>query len=106
MAAYPAFNIMMGSSFSVAAGAQLDTATNGASRGRTFYTTPKRRFRVTHRLNDADLATLLAFHATNADDAVTFTWLGTAFSVLMASDPAVRPVAFGLHEVAMDLLEA
>ena len=102
---YPSFGLQLGSSYAVAAGAQIDTATNGDSRGRSFFTTPKRKWRVAHKLSDADLTTWLAYHAAHIATEDTFDWLGATYTVIFASDPQVRPLGAGWHEVAIDLIE-
>ena len=47
----------------------------------------------------------LAYHAAHIATEDTFDWLGATYTVIFASDPQVRPLGAGWHEVAIDLIE-
>lgn len=80
MADYPSYPQWRGSVEAVIDDLTVDTAVNGNSRARRFYSGPKRRFLLRHVLNDADSDALWAFYNANVTGSVTVTWIPTGMS--------------------------
>ncbi len=85
MAAFPFTAHGVDSTEAVFDGIELDRASNGAARGRVFYTAKKRRFRIVRRaLSTTDKATLETFYDNNRALAVDLIWKdGVVYSCLM-----------------------
>lgn len=88
---------------------QIDRATNGAAKGRVFYTAAKREFAFTHPgLSAAEVATFVAFFSANLDTAFDFYWPGdgVTYTCLFAREPAMKMLGSGLTEISVQLAEA
>ncbi len=104
MAAYPSHGQVVGSNDPWLTGIQIDRAVNGGARGRSFYTSKKRRWTVRHILSAADAATFETFIDTYGASVNTFIWAATAtsYSVLIAGVSS-RPLASGHTEFTVEL---
>lgn len=105
--AYPIFRIAYGATQDIQTDRQMERATNGAVRGRIFYTTPKSIFKFTHdSLSAAELVTFKAFYAANTTSSFTFLWPGDAtnYTCMFGEDPKYTPTPYGTL-VPVTLLE-
>lgn len=101
MAAYPtfAYNPSQSSTEEMLDDVQIDRASNGAAKGRAFYTTPKMKFTVVHEgLSAAEKATLMAFYAANRALEVDFLWVADSVTyTVIFSAPPKPAITSGLH---------
>lgn len=106
--AYPALDISASGPPGFNTGREIQTATNGASRGRMFYTARKRRFPFNHPLlNSTDLATFDAFYAANLTTSFSFTWPrdGVTYTCMFSEkEPTYTPVG-RCTTVSVELIE-
>ena len=98
MSAYPTFtyNPSQSSAEELLDDVQIDRASNGAAKGRAFYTAPKMKFNVVHEaLTAAEKATLMAFYFANRLLEVDFLWVadGVTYTVIFTAPPkpAIAP---------------
>lgn len=89
MANYPAFFTLADSTAVPESGIEPERATNGALRHRRLWPNDKHSFDIGHVLNAANLATFVAFYATNKDLDVTYRWPGDGltYTVRFAAPP-------------------
>jgi hypothetical protein len=89
MANYPGFFTLADSTALPESGIEPERATNGALKHRRLWPGDKVSFEIGHVLNAADLATLVAFYATNKDLDVTYRWPGDGqtYTVRFAAPP-------------------
>lgn len=97
MATYPTtLRISPSSERALKADRELERATNGALRGRMFYTSPKSVFQVEHdSLTSAEQTTFDAFYAANMNISFSFVWPqdGVTYTVLFGSrEPSYKPM--------------
>lgn len=105
MPAYPTFPQMEGSTFETLSGRVLVKGSDGVARSSTQYDSVKRRFKIRHLLQTADLTTLLTFYEDNLSSAFDFVWAldsQTYSCVFGASEPVMKPGAVW-HEVFVEL---
>ena len=81
---YPNYDIRLGGASTLDTGREFARATNGALRGRSFFTTSKRTFQITHVLTQAQLVAWRAYIAAMTTD--TFVWPrdGLTYTVTLA----------------------
>lgn len=105
MADYPAFDQYIASKPTIADGLAAQRAVSGRLRLQSFYTAPVYDFEVAHRLDDTDLATLLAFYAANRLASFNFVWAadGQTYTCLFTGSPQVTPRAGGMYDVVVKL---
>lgn len=73
--AYPNYRQTNESRMTVLDDIQTDRSSNGGLRGRSFYTTIKRRFEVVHPIMEAtDSDALMAYYLANRTLSFDFTW--------------------------------
>ncbi|MBK7815051.1 MAG: hypothetical protein IPJ52_12505 [Rhodocyclaceae bacterium] len=103
---YPNYDIRIGATSVPDTGREFARATNGALRGRSFFTTSKRTFQITHVLTQAQLVAWRAYIAAMTTD--TFVWPrdGLTYTVMLAGDPKETPLGGGVYtEVSLELRE-
>ena len=109
MSAYPTFtyNPAQSSTEEVLDDVQVDRASNGAAKGRAFYTTPKLKFTVVHEaLTSAEKATLMTFYNDNRLLEVDFTWAADSVTYTVIFSAAPKPmIAPGLRWTVTTELE-
>ena len=76
MQPYPDFAQFEGSVDTWIDDLQIDTAVNGATRARGFFTTRKREFTLKHRIDAVQRNTLATFYDANRFEAITLIWHG------------------------------
>lgn len=104
--AYPTYDIMIGASVAVDTGVQIERATNGSARGRSFFAAPKKRFRVAHVLNASQLTSFRAYIAAMTSDSFTWPGDGLSYTVVLSGDPKEKPLGGGVYtEVELELSE-
>jgi hypothetical protein len=87
---------------------RIERASNGAARGRVFYSAAKRLFRVEHvALDAAALASLLDFHVANMASEFDFLWPldGVVYRVIFAADPDIKPIGARRANASVSLQE-
>lgn len=104
---YPNFGIIDTAKEMVDTDLQIDRATNGAARGRMFYTSPKRTFDFEHMLTTAERATLDAFYSSNMTASFTFTWPldGVSYTCIFGAAPVASPVTPGMVRMTVKLVQ-
>ncbi len=109
MAAYPStLPVSIGSTVRLEADRQTDRASNGAARGRVFYTAAKRKFKVEHQaLKPDEQTTLLDFYAANTALSFTFDWPldGVTYTVIFSGEPDFKPLGAQIATVSVELQE-
>lgn len=109
MAAYPTLPTEYDASIALDAGRENDRATNGAARGRTFFTSAKSNFRLKHKaLNSTDLAAFKAHYAANT--ALSFAYTspvdGVTYTCIYGTpDPIYTPEQVNRVTVDVVLME-
>jgi hypothetical protein len=99
MAVYPSFSQMTSSKEVQLMGREIDRATNGAPRARSFYSAPKKVFNIVHgTLTSAEKATLESFFAANALTTFNFVWAGdgNSYSVIFGNQDLQFAPAFNV----------
>jgi len=94
MNAYPTFtyNPSQSSTQEVLDDVQIDRASNGAAKGRAFYTAPKQKFTVVHDFLTADeKVVLMSFYTTNRLLEIDFLWVadGTNYTCIFTAPPNI-----------------
>ena len=91
-------------------GRQLDRASNGTPKVRSFYTADKKEFAVAHEyITTAEKQTLEAFIAANAANSFDFAWAadGTTYTCLLAAQaPEYTAHPGGYWSVMVYLVQA
>lgn len=110
MAAYPTFACgqSYGSTETIVDEIQVDRATNGGVRIRSFYTSTLKAFSVKHAMaTPAEKAALDAFYATNRLISFDFLWKGdnTTYTCQFASPPVRQPVEGVYWEISCELVQ-
>jgi len=109
--AYPTFtyNPSQSSEETLLDDLQVDRASNGSPKVRSFYTAPKKAFSVVHEgMTSAERATLLAFYSANRLSSFSFVWVadGVTYTCLFSAPPK-SVITSGLHwTVTTQLIEA
>lgn len=109
--AYPSLRQSYASKESRLSGRQVDRATNGAPRGRVFFTSQKKTFQVVHTgMTDADKATIEAFYAANSLLSFSFVWrydAATYTCIFGADEPTYTriPKSDRLWEITVMLVQ-
>jgi hypothetical protein len=110
MNTYPVLKQALESQESGSTGRQVDRATNGTPRVRSFYTSNKKTITVVHPgISNADKLTLQAFVAANALVPFLFAWGadGVTYTCLFgAEEPRYTRVAGGRWDITVQLVEA
>lgn len=98
MSTYPtfAYNPTQSSAEAVLDDVQIDRASNGNAKGRSYYSVPKKSFSVVHQgLSSVEKQTLLDFYAANRALEIDFLWVadGVTYTCLFAGPPklAIEP---------------
>ena len=107
--AYPSFDVMLsGADDEWEDDVQIERATNGALRGRAFFSSEKGRFRFSHRLNAADAAAYRGFVTANRFSEFSFYYPRTkgTYTCIFARRPKYRPLGGGIVEISVELIEA
>lgn len=108
---YPTLPIAYGVTERFTTDRKLERASNGTLRGRVFYTTKKRTFKIQHpALTPAQLATFDAFYDSNLSSTFTFTYTNdgivfTDYTVAFSADPVRTPLDGGRVNVDLELTE-
>jgi hypothetical protein len=107
--AYPTdLPISISSSASLDTDRQIDRASNGAARGRVFYTSAKRSFRLDHPALDATArAAFDVFYAANLATAFDFVWPvdSVTYTCIFSREPSYKPHGAGLTTITVELAE-
>jgi hypothetical protein len=99
MAVYPSFSQMTSSKEVQLLGREVDRATNGAPRARSFFSAPKKVFNIVHgALSSAEKATLESFFAANSLIPFSFVWAGdgNTYSVIFGNEDLQFTPAFNV----------
>jgi hypothetical protein len=86
----------------------VDRASNGAARGRVFFTAAKRRFSLAHTaLNSAQREVFEDFHAANLAGEFDLIWPldGITYTCIFAGEPDYQPLGSGLANVRIEVAE-
>lgn len=86
---------------------QIDRASNGAAKGRAFYTAPKLAFSVVHQgLTAEEKETLKTFYTDNRALPITFVWAGNGvtYTCIFAGPPKLT-IESGVRWSATVMLE-
>ena len=104
---YPSYALNEGSDVETDYGAQAERATNGALRGRSFYSSGKKKFKVIHWLSTAQLASYRAYLGGLASTSDTFLWVdGSTYTVTLGDDGVKETyIGGGFTETEATLLE-
>lgn len=107
--AYPTLPQMASSAETQMQGRQLDRATNGTPRVRSFYPAMKKVFDVKHEyLTGSQKTTLESFFSTNLLNSFTFVWSGDGVTytvVFGVTDLQWMPLAGSYWNVALQLVQ-
>lgn len=81
MSTYPTLGQSKDSTETRISGITIDRATNGLTRGRSFFTSDKKTFTVVHStITTAQKTTLEAFYNTNKNNSFIFLWVADGFT--------------------------
>lgn len=107
MANYPDFGQLVGSEATPQSGIRVDRASNGDVRSQILYTADRKIFKVVHRLDSTDKATLDSFYSTNKALEITFTWKadGLNYNCIFMDAPKYTPISGGYFDVTVMLAE-
>lgn len=100
---YPSMQVDYDSTMSYTDALQTERATNGGLRGRSFWSAPKRTFRLVHKsITLAQHATLMTFYGTYRATSFSFTWAhdGASYSVGFTDVPKIKKT---LHDGKLDV---
>jgi hypothetical protein len=110
MNTYPVLKQARESKEAGSTGRQIDRASNGAVKARSFYTSVKKTFNLVHPgIADADKAAHQAFEAANRNIPFLFVWDadGATYTCLFGEGaPSYVPIAGGRWDIAVQLVEA
>jgi hypothetical protein len=96
---------------------QIERASNGSVRGRSFYTSPKSSFTIEHNtltlavlnryMNEFYLYNPVAGNYVNITGSFTYVWPGDGqtYTCVLASDPVVTTQPGGFFNITVELLE-
>ena len=91
-------------------GRQLDRATNGTPKVRSFFSAEKKAWTLVHPdITAAEKATFEAFYSANSLTSFTFTWAAdaTSYTVLFdANEPTYTPRPGNRWTITVDLVQA
>lgn len=105
---YPTYAINEGSTVETDFGVQFNRASNGAARGRSFYTSGKKKFKVIHWLSAAQLTSYRSYLSGILSSTDTFTWVdGSTYTIIFGEGSLKeKPLGGGFTETEVELLEA
>ena len=109
MPTYPtSIPVAVGSGLQFDTDRQIERASNGAARGRVFYTAPKRRFRLEHTaLGVAEQDVVMDFYDDNLASSFDFVWPlgGNTYTCIFAAEPVYKPLGAFLATLTVELVE-
>lgn len=107
MANYPSLSQLVGSEATPQSGIRIDRASNGDVRSQILYSADRKDFRVRHRLNSTDKATLDTFYAANKALEITFTWSADSqnYNCIFTDAPKYTPRGAGWFDVEVFLAQ-
>lgn len=108
MAAYPTLPTEYGLTQNTDSGRQINRASNGAARGRVFFTAAKSTFKIKHKaLTTAQLASFTGHYAAHLDDSFSYTnpHDSASYTVIYASEPTYTPEKGTRTTVDVELTE-
>lgn len=102
---YPAIDLAYGSDVQVLDDLQMQRATNGALRGRSYYAGGKVAVKAVHsRITTAEKNELLAFYQANKNQPFVFVWVdGTPYTVVFTAAPKTTLVPVMRWDVEMKM---
>ena len=108
--AYPSLKQSRESKEKRVGGRQLDRASNGTPKVRSFFSTEKKAWTLVHPdITAAEKATFEAFYSANSLTSFSFTWLadGVSYTVLFdATEPSYQPRPGNRWTITVDLVQA
>lgn len=110
MSNYPAYKQSDDSAEQRLSGREVDRATNGAPKVRSFFTAEKKQFKVEHPyVTTAEKVAFEAFYTANALVTFSFVWKGdgATYTCLFDADaPVYRPLTPGYWAITATLVQA
>lgn len=107
---YPTYGQSVESDETTLWGRQIDRATNGSVKSRSFYTGAKKTFKVVHEfLTNTQKLAIESFYTDNQNESFEFTWIasGVTYPTCMfdAQDPTFKALQGGYWRVETYLVE-
>lgn len=105
---YPSNLIAYGSTRTLETDRKMERASNGTTRGRVLFTSPKSKFQVKHEnLSPAEFTVFQDFYAANMYAPFTMLWpaTGVTYTCIFASDPVETPTLGGAISVSVEVQE-
>ena len=104
---YPSLAQLVGSEATPQSGIRIDRASNGDVRSQILYSADRKDFRLLHRLDSTDKATLDTFYTTNKALEITLLWSADSqsYNCIFIDAPKYTPLGYSEFNVAVNLAQ-